>query len=1087
MRSRDGSSLFGCDDLPRAVFRTAHTKLPNMLSASLELPPPQKVSHLCSVPPIFKESTPEGTLELISLPAGRLNIIRPKHSTKVQKECIYLEGELVLRRTSLPFHYQLVIKRLGEDTEEPFENEDVLEDDYEKAFLLAVPLDFRMYEAVDESDEEERLTIAFSWLDLSSPESFERFEFVISSQREDCSLSEVERVVDVVTQCIWEDENEKDSSEAPEEELVAIKQRSAITSTIHSLSSPSFEFRLPPPLAEITFPAQSSRVIRAPSASPSDDSDVEQSADTTLDFSQSSQVSLAPSVPNDHADVNKSLEMHPDEAAKAVQQDYENDSDSSADEIVNQLRGTSLADKPKGQSASVPIHGTSLGTPSRTQEKHPVSPSPQATGTSSTTYPASSAKVQSPAPLTKRVPYPSIVPAKSPILTSRSRESTPERKHEDNPSIPASPSADSQANSSSLTDRQQDLEAAQDCELLPHPPVREVEDESSDPLTVSAWESICDLYLFDPAVATFNKHELGVMAQLWVSAPDNPRQDICWLTVSGKPRDPTEDPTIISTAIGDDKCLHNLNFSSGTIFFNYNYSLPGSEDTEVKTWALRFRDDDVTRDQYTAAQEAFAKALYDREHGLGSYEAQDRANKEWSRLTYGVAIEGGPDEEDDAQSDGPEEAEEDEEEGQWMLQLPFKKDWAIYASSDDEDNAQLREFRSKQSGPKNSCSAIGVHENLTAVTRDNMVGIFMNESTSDQKLNNSTHVAYMQSLRFMATIPELKTPDGTRNLQPVKVMMHAQDSVLVIQDALNQNGLYKCDLTRGQVVEEWKTNQEETLQDFFHRVKVSPTVAESTLLGTSRKAIFEIDPRLSGRQVGAIKEYKTDVDFSCGTTTASGQVAIGSNKGIVRLYIDKIGGAAKAELPQGRNPILHLDVTNSGRYVVATCQTYLLLFDVQHNDGKLGFEKRFLQTEKPKAVRVEITPEHQAQIAGEKIPFCFKGAKFNRGDGNVEKNIVTSIGPYIITFDLKSILNNRTKYTVKRYQENVVADNFRWNHDKDIVVTLESDVILEKRTRLSKPTRESIIGSVDVNQSPAARRTIRTGRSTMGVVQEWDE
>lgn len=58
----------------------------------------------------------------------------------------------------------------------------------------------------------------------------------------------------------------------------------------------------------------------------------------------------------------------------------------------------------------------------------------------------------------------------------------------------------------------------------------------------------------------------------------------------------------------------------------------------------------------------------------------------------------------------------------------------VYASSDDEDNAQLREFRSKQSGPKNSCSAIGVHENLTAVTRDNMVGIFMNESTSDQKL-----------------------------------------------------------------------------------------------------------------------------------------------------------------------------------------------------------------------------------------------------------------------------------------------------------------------------------------------------------------
>jgi hypothetical protein len=75
-------------------------------------------------------------------------------------------------------------------------------DDYEKAFFLAEDIELRMYETVDDSDDAEQPTLALSWLDLSSPDASERFEFVISSQHEDCRQSEIDRVVDVAIQCI---------------------------------------------------------------------------------------------------------------------------------------------------------------------------------------------------------------------------------------------------------------------------------------------------------------------------------------------------------------------------------------------------------------------------------------------------------------------------------------------------------------------------------------------------------------------------------------------------------------------------------------------------------------------------------------------------------------------------------------------------------------------------------------------------------------------------------------------------------------------------------------------------------------------
>lgn len=63
----------------------------------------------------------------------------------------------------------------------------------------------------------------------------------------------------------------------------------------------------------------------------------------------------------------------------------------------------------------------------------------------------------------------------------------------------------------------------------------------------------------------------------------------------------------------------------------------------------------------------------------------------------------------------------------------------------------------------------------------------------------------------------------------------------------------------------------------------------------------------------------------------------------------------------------------------------------------------------------------------------FTPAKFNVGEG-LEKTIVTSTGPYIVTWNFRAVKAGRfTEYKIKRYDEDIVADNFTWGNDRDIV------------------------------------------------------
>jgi hypothetical protein len=242
---------------------------------------------------------------------------------------------------------------------------------------------------------------------------------------------------------------------------------------------------------------------------------------------------------------------------------------------------------------------------------------------------------------------------------------------------------------------------------------------------------------------------------------------------------------------------------------------------------------------------------------------------------------------------------------------------------------------------------------------------------------------------------------------------------------------------------------------------------EPTFLGISHNALYRVDPRQSGAKLvdSQLKQYASKNDFSALATTEKGYIAVASNKGDIRLF-DRLGINAKTHIPALGEPIIGLDVSANGRWVLATCRTYLLLVDALQqggkNEGKLGFERSFAADSKPQPRRLGLTPEHVAQFAHETGKgVSFTPAKFNTGEGIEETSIITATGPYIIEWNLQKVLGGKkSPYLIKRYTDNVNADDFKFGTDKNVIVALPNEVSAVSHTQLKKPTRQSIAGDL---------------------------
>lgn len=513
-----------------------------------------------------------------------------------------------------------------------------------------------------------------------------------------------------------------------------------------------------------------------------------------------------------------------------------------------------------------------------------------------------------------------------------------------------------------------------------------------------------ELHLFDAADSVFVLQDTDVVAtvseidqwEYWLEIKSSER---AWL---GQPINPNINPV----------------FNYEHLSFIWNYC---DDRSQIYSWLLRFSSIEVEE----RFQEGFMIALWEMLNQQKWIKVKDD-EKEY--IIDAFHQDASMEDVNDDNSD------EDEEEDKNSDSNDISKDEEIDFSSIGEDNKR-----------ENSQLAIGYKHDRSFVVRGDKIGVFRH--LDDDRLE------------FVTTIDKVQTPKG-KQFQPSKIMLHNEDSEIILKNPDEPHNLYQMDLEYGKVVDEWRIDDNISVLNFTPESKFAQMTTEKTLIGISHNSIFRIDPRLSKNKIveSEHKQYVTKNDFTVAATTEKGYIAVASNKGDIRLF-DRIGTNAKTALPALGEPIIGIDISADGKWVLATCKSYILLIDCTikegKNQGKLGFQKSFGKDTKPKPKRLQLNPVHVAMIQGE---ISFTPAKFNTGMGVEEKTIVTSTGPYVISWELSAVVKGEIgKYKIRQYTDEVKANNFKFGTDQNVIVALPHDVSMVNKYTFKKPSRKSLL------------------------------
>lgn len=331
------------------------------------------------------------------------------------------------------------------------------------------------------------------------------------------------------------------------------------------------------------------------------------------------------------------------------------------------------------------------------------------------------------------------------------------------------------------------------------------------------------------------------------------------------------------------------------------------------------------------------------------------------------------------------------------------------------------------------------------VVRGNKIGVFKTDP---------------DGLDFVAAIKDVSDLAGNR-IDPKDPMLYMEDRALVLRDSKDGEKIYKMDLERGKIVEEWETGGKNMIQ-VGPTKKFDQMTPEQTLLGVSKKGLFKLDPRLNKKDKivqEQSKEYASNYKFCTLGTTENGYIAVGSENGEVRLY-DRLGIRAKTAIPSLGQPIRHITTSSDGRWLLCTCDNSLLLMNLTvqtgKNAGSIGFLKPFPASENAKTYILNISPEHASYIVtSTKKPIKFTKAYFNTGVGKEEQTIVTSTGQFAVSWSLKKIIRGDKKsYVMKRYEADVIEDNFEFGTDRKVIVALKDDVSVSKIRSFKTPDKQ---------------------------------
>ena len=110
------------------------------------------------------------------------------------------------------------------------------------------------------------------------------------------------------------------------------------------------------------------------------------------------------------------------------------------------------------------------------------------------------------------------------------------------------------------------------------------------------------------------------------------------------------------------------------------------------------------------------------------------------------------------------------------------------------------------------------------------------------------------------------------------------------------------------------------------------------------------------------KNYTNNPLFTCVSVSGNGCFATGSKKGEVRFY-RSIGKNANNKFTSDGDPVLHLDTTKDGKWVLATFKHYLRLIPTLTEDDQSLYERKIAYEDRPTPIKLDLRLDDLQRLA----------------------------------------------------------------------------------------------------------------------------
>ena len=348
---------------------------------------------------------------------------------------------------------------------------------------------------------------------------------------------------------------------------------------------------------------------------------------------------------------------------------------------------------------------------------------------------------------------------------------------------------------------------------------------------------------------------------------------------------------------------------------------------------------------------------------------------------------------------------------------------------------------------KNKLILQSYNNHTFVIKENNEIDIFKTNLEDDKLIN-------------ISSISPIKIKNENSFFQDIiisKAKMFNNDNEILFQDSNNKNTIYQYDLNKQQIIQDWDCDvnkkflncniNTDDLIDFTYPKKLGQLNEKNEMIGINCNSIFLLDQRVNRKnKIVDFKNYSTHPNFESIVTTGFGGIATGSENGDIRLF-NEIGRNAKTLMTGFNYPIKYLDSTIDGKYILATCDKYILVINTENEYNLNGFNTCFGTTKiKPLILHLSINDLIKYNLNNE----FFTPAKFNNNTNCKEMMIISSLGQYIILWNFKQVQNGETNiYRIINVNEYVIGKTTKFDKNQ-LIIALPDKLRLQNEKLLKE-------------------------------------